>query len=95
MLSLLSGVIYKRWLADTLTTVKGFDRTAIETLSFSGKSIDWDMRIICDASRLGIPIAEIPVRYQPRRIDQGKKITAAGGLSALLTLLFGKFNRSK
>lgn len=91
VLSLLSGIIYKRWLSDTLTSVKGFKREAFQTLSLEGKSADWDAKLIVDAAKGSLAIAEVPVEYKPRRLSEGKKIRTRDGLRAVLTLVKGSF----
>jgi hypothetical protein len=92
VLSLLSGMIYKRWLSDTLTSVKGFNKEALETLSLEGKSADWDVRLIVDAARGSQAVAEVPVEYKPRRLSEGKKIRTRDGVRAVGALLKGIFS---
>ena len=86
-LSILSGVLYKRWISDTLTSVKGFSKEGVKNLSLNGLSADWDMQIIIDASRSELAIAEVPVSFRPRRFDEGKKITSRDGLRAIWVLI--------
>jgi 2-phospho-L-lactate transferase/gluconeogenesis factor (CofD/UPF0052 family) len=88
-LSVLSGFLYKRWIADTLTSVKGFSSNSIERLSMKGKSADWDVRIIMDASREEFAIAEVPVEFRPRRLEQGKKIRPVHGIQAMTMMISG------
>ena len=88
-LSILSGVLYKRWISDTLTSVKGFSKEGVKNLSLNGLSADWDMQIIIDASRSELAIAEVPVSFRPRRFDEGKKITSRDGLRAIWVLIKG------
>jgi 2-phospho-L-lactate transferase/gluconeogenesis factor (CofD/UPF0052 family) len=88
-LSVLSGFFYKRWVADTLTSVKGFTRESIGSLSLNGKSADWDVRLIMDASFAEIAIAEVPVGFRPRRVDEGKKIRPKHGVRAVVTMIRG------
>ena len=88
-LSIFSGVLYKRWISDTLTSIKGFTKVAVESLSLEGQSADWDMRVIIDASKSEIAIAEVPVGFRPRRVDQGKKIRPKDGVRAMIALFAG------
>jgi glycosyltransferase involved in cell wall biosynthesis len=88
-LSIFSGVLYKRWISDTLTSIKGFTRIAVESLSLEGQSADWDMQVIIDASKSEIAIAEVPVGFRPRRVDQGKKIRPKDGIRAMIALFAG------
>jgi 2-phospho-L-lactate transferase/gluconeogenesis factor (CofD/UPF0052 family) len=86
-LSLLSGLFWRRWVADVLTSVKGFRREFICQLTLKGYSADWDARVIVDSSRMQIAIAEVPVQYSPRTPSEGKKIRARDGVRALRVLL--------
>ena len=88
-LSVLSGFFYKRWVADTLTSVKGFTRESIGNLSLNGKSADWDVRLIMDASFAEIAIAEVPVGFRPRRVNEGKKIRPKHGVRAVVIMIRG------
>ena len=89
LLSLISGLLYKRWVADTLTSVKGFSRKALDSLSLAGVSADWDLQLIVDSSIHELAIAEIPVQYRPRTVKEGKKIRVIHGLRAILVLIKG------
>ena len=42
-------------------------------------------------SNLGIKIYEIPINYEGRTYDQGKKITAIDGIRAIITIFKYKF----
>jgi glycosyltransferase involved in cell wall biosynthesis len=90
-LSLLSGLLWRRWVADVLTSVKGFRREYICQLTLNGFSADWDARVIVDASRLQIAIAEVPVQFSPRTLAEGKKIRTRDGVRALRVLLVERF----
>lgn len=89
LLSVVSGTKHRRWIADTLTSVKGFSRDALAVLSLEGKSVNWDMRVIVDASQKNLAVAEIPVDFNPRTVAEGKKIRIRDGFGALSTLLRG------
>jgi hypothetical protein len=91
MLSLVSGILYRKWLSDTLTSIKAFNRKTAGSLSFDGNQVDWDMNIIRDSFKLGIGIAEVPVRFSPRNLSSGKKIRPKHGLKALIALISGRF----
>lgn len=88
-LSTVSALRWKRWVADPLTSLKAFSRQSLVVLSMAGTGLDWDTRVIVDSRRLGYPISEVPVAFQPRTRAQGKKTTARSGAKALLTLLIG------
>jgi 2-phospho-L-lactate transferase/gluconeogenesis factor (CofD/UPF0052 family) len=87
LITIIAGVKFQRWLSDPLTSVKGFTRSSLNKISLGGNSVNWDTRVVIDASRSLIPIVEIPVVFNPRTRKQGKKITVADGIKALFELL--------
>ena len=91
ILSLVSGVLYRKWISDTLTSIKAFNRKTAGSLSFDGNQVDWDMNIIRDSYKMGIGIAEVPVRFSPRNVTSGKKIRPSHGFKALFALFAGRF----
>jgi 2-phospho-L-lactate transferase/gluconeogenesis factor (CofD/UPF0052 family) len=89
-LTLISGVKFSRWISDPLTSVKGSEKSTWKSLSKSGNSANWDTRIIVDASRNQIPILEVPVKYNPRNREAGKKMNILWGMKALFQLLWSR-----
>jgi glycosyltransferase involved in cell wall biosynthesis len=87
LLSSLSAIKFHRWIADPLTSVKGFKGLSRMHLTFQGDSLDWDTQIIIDSWRNKIPIIEVPVEFYPRTRRQGKKTTVNSGLISLKQLL--------
>jgi 2-phospho-L-lactate transferase/gluconeogenesis factor (CofD/UPF0052 family) len=91
LLSLVSAIRYRKWISDPLTSIKGFKRNALSSLSMEGDGLDWDTQIIVDSSKLGKSIVEIPVEFLPRTSAEGKKTTISKGIQALWKL-FSKGN---
>lgn len=90
-LSLACATVHKRWIADPLTSIKGFARPLLPRLSLAGDGVDWDLNLVVDARRHRIAVVEIPVDFVPRRFDQGKKIRTSDGLTALARTLQGRW----
>ena len=59
----------------------------IRTLPFTGDRFEWEPEITAKLLRLGYDIAEVPVSYTPRKIEEGKKIDWRDGVMALWTAL--------
>lgn len=89
LLSILSTVRHRRSVSDPLTSVKAFAPSVAGCLTFSGDGLEWHTRIIREAARGGLPIAEIPVSFRPRGRQDGKKTSVKGGLRALVELTLG------
>lgn len=86
MLSVVTLLLYNRYISDTLTTLKAFRRDALKKFVYHGKGVDFDLELLAKLCINGEYILEIPVDYNPRTKAQGKKISLFDGLRALLIL---------
>jgi 2-phospho-L-lactate transferase/gluconeogenesis factor (CofD/UPF0052 family) len=87
LLSIVTLLIYNRYISDVLTSMKAFDAQLLKQLRLSGNGRDLETEI---CAKLGLRheyISEFPVNYRPRTRYQGKKITFSDGLAALWALL--------
>lgn len=66
--------IYKTRLSDQATMYKVFDTRLVEPLKFESNSWDLDVEILAKAVRMGIQPVELPVHYESRDINDGKKM---------------------
>jgi 2-phospho-L-lactate transferase/gluconeogenesis factor (CofD/UPF0052 family) len=87
LLSIVTLLLYNRYITDVLTSVKAFDVRLLRSLGLEGNGRDLDTEIIAKLCLLHEYILEIPVSYSPRTRSEGKKITLMDGMSAL-TMLF-------
>lgn len=94
LISFLLASLYKRWISDPLTSVKGFRVDILNRLSLSQTGIDWDTQVIMDARHAGLPIVEVPVEYLPRKRNEGKKTKPSDGIPLLIKLIAGRFKRA-
>jgi len=81
------NLLYGSALTDEPTCYKTFDGPLIRALSWSGNRFEWEPEITARLLRLGYDIAEVPIRYIPRRFSEGKKISWRDGVQAI-TLSF-------
>ncbi len=91
LLSMLTLLLYNRYLSDTLTGVKGFDAKALRDLDLKGTGPDLDLELVAKLSRANRYILEIPVDFKPRTRAEGKKTTIADGFRAVWALLRYRF----
>ncbi len=87
LLSILTLVIYHRFVGDPLTSLKGFNARIFRDLQFTRNGVDFDMELIAKIARKKYVILEVPVSYKARTIKEGKKITVLDGIKCLWTLL--------
>lgn len=87
LLSLLANLIYDIHITDEPTCYKMFDAALVKRLNLESKGFEFCPELTAKVSRLGEPIIEVPISYEPRSIKDGKKIRWKDGLIAIWTLL--------
>jgi glycosyltransferase involved in cell wall biosynthesis len=87
-LSVAFQVLYATSLSDVATCYKLMRRRVAQSLDLRADGFDLDFEIAARLRRRGVRIVEVPISYQPRGKDEGKKIRALqDGSRALWTLL--------
>jgi dolichol-phosphate mannosyltransferase len=81
------NLLYGASMTDEPTCYKTFDGPLIRALLFTGNKFDWEPEITAKLLRLGYTIHEVPVKYFPRKITEGKKIRWNDGVAALWVAL--------
>ncbi len=66
--------VYGTRLRDPFTMYKVFRRDCLSGLTFESNRFDFDWELLAKLVRAGYTPVEIPVRYQSRSYDEGKKI---------------------
>lgn len=87
LLSMLTLLLYQRYVGDPLTSVKGFHARVFRQLAFTRTGVDFDMELVAKMARSGYSILEVPVSYKARTVKEGKKITVEDGVACLFALL--------
>jgi 2-phospho-L-lactate transferase/gluconeogenesis factor (CofD/UPF0052 family) len=87
LLSVLTLLLYNRYVSDVLTSIKAFDAHLLRSLALRSNGIDLETEIVAKLSRRREYMFELPVDYKPRTRGAGKKITALDGVKAILALV--------
>ena len=87
LLTWITNALYCAHLHDEATCYKAFRRGVLEELALECVRFEFCPEVTAKLLRLRRRIAEVPISYYPRGLDDGKKITAVDGVSAVLTLL--------
>ncbi len=90
-LTTLANFLYGTKITDEPTCYKMIDRKLLEALNIESKGFEFCPEVVAKIGRLKIPIFEIPIRYNPRSLREGKKIKARDGLVAIWTLVKYRF----
>lgn len=87
----LTNLLYFTWITDEPTCYKVFDRKTLRQFPIENDRFNWEPEITAKILKNGIRIHEVPIRYYPRDITQGKKINWKDGVSAIWTLFKYRF----
>ena len=88
-LSLVALLFTGRYLTDTVTAYKLFRRRDIAGITLQTSGFELDHEITARLLARGLRIVEVPIRYQPRSREEGKKIGPADWFTAIRT--FARF----
>jgi glycosyltransferase involved in cell wall biosynthesis len=95
LVTLCTNLLFGSRLTDEPTCYKMFRRELIQSIELEGDGFEFCPEVTGKVLRRGIAIKEIPIRYYPRSIEEGKKIRFKDGLIAIWTLLKVRFRRDR
>ncbi|MBI2724266.1 MAG: glycosyltransferase family 2 protein [Chloroflexi bacterium] len=95
LLTWAANILYLARLTDILTCYKVLHADVARTLDLRCNGFDLDAEITCRLLRDGHRIQEVPVRYEPRGVDEGKKLSAGVGWSVLRAIIRVRFDRRR
>lgn len=87
LLSAMVTVLYFQKITDEPTCYKVFRKDVIDSLIIKGDRFEWEPEVTAKILKQGIRIHEVPIRYYPRHVKEGKKINWKDGVQAIWTLL--------
>lgn len=87
------NLLYHSNLTDEPTCYKTFDGPLIRSMLIEGDKFEWEPEITAKLLRMGFEIREVPVYYNPRKINEGKKIKWHDGIQGLWTAFRWRFAR--
>jgi glycosyltransferase involved in cell wall biosynthesis len=91
-LTALTNLLFGSDLHDMETCYKMIDRQLLQSLDLQSHRFEIEAEISSKLLRRGITIYEVPIGYEPRAEDEGKKLSPLDGLPALATLLKYRLN---
>ena len=91
LLSFMVSVLYGEKITDEPTCYKVFKAEVIKSISLRCTRFEFCPEITAKVIKKGYKIIELPIRYNPRNIKEGKKIRLKDGISAVWTLLKYRF----
>lgn len=90
-LTLLTRILYGIPLTDVETCYKAFKAGVIKQIDLKSNRFDFEPEVTAKAFRQDIRFKELPITYQARAMDEGKKIGWKDGVHAIIALIKYKF----
>lgn len=87
LLTRLTNLLYGSQLTDMETAYKVFRRDVLAGFTLRSNRFEFEPEITAKLLKAGYTIHEVPISYNPRQPDEGKKISWWDGLQAIWTLL--------
>jgi glycosyltransferase involved in cell wall biosynthesis len=87
VVTLAANLLFGTHLTDEATCYKLFPTDLLKRMNLRCRGFDFCPEVTAKSLRLGYRICEVPIRYNPRSLEEGKKIRAWHGIEAILILL--------
>jgi dolichol-phosphate mannosyltransferase len=91
LLTYLTNFLYRACIHDEATCYKVFRRSLLAQLRLQCRRFEFCPEVTAKLCRMGERIAEIPISYNPRSAEEGKKIRHSDGWLAIWTLIRYRF----
>jgi dolichol-phosphate mannosyltransferase len=91
LLTAVTNLLYHAKIHDEPVCYKVFKKEVIDKFTLKCEGFEFCPEITAKVCKAGYEIYEIPVSYNPRKFDQGKKIKWKDGIEAIWVLLKYKF----
>ncbi len=90
-LTRVTNVLYNAGINDEPTCYKAFRMDVLRRIRLVCTGFEFCPEVTAKVRRLGYDILEVPISYEPRSFDEGKKIRWTDGALALLVLIKYRF----
>ncbi len=91
LLTLMTNLLYNSILSDMETGYKLFKREIIQAIPLHAKRFDFEPEITAKLLKRKYRIFEVPISFNPREYDEGKKIKLKDAFHAVWTLIRYRF----
>jgi glycosyltransferase involved in cell wall biosynthesis len=93
LVSWVSNLLYGSKLTDEATGYKALRTDLLRSLDLQADGFEFCPEVTSKVLRRGVKIHEVPISYQPRTLEEGKKISWRDGVQAIWTLLRHRLRR--
>ena len=91
IITLSTNLLFFTNITDEPTCYKVFRSDIIKSLKIRGNKFDWEPEVTAKILKKRIQIHEVPITYNPRTFEEGKKINWKDGVQAIWTLIKYRF----
>lgn len=91
LLTFLTNILYNAKITDEPTCYKVFKTEVLRSINLKCKRFEFCPEVTAKVRKKGYKIYEIPIKYNPRTLQEGKKIKIRDGLEAVWVLVKYKF----
>ena len=91
LLTAAANILYSARITDEATAYKAFRASALRSVHLGAMRFEFCPEVTAKLRRLGYKITEVPIRYNARSVQEGKKIRYRDGFEAFWTLLRFRF----
>lgn len=91
LLTATANILYSACITDEATAYKAFGAGVLRSVHLDARRFEFCPEVTAKLRRLGYTITEVPIRYNARSVQEGKKIRYRDGFEALWTLLRLRF----
>lgn len=90
--TLIMNVLFFTRLTDIVTCHKVIKRSVLNGVVLQAKSFDFDSEITAKILKKKIKIKELPIKYIPRTLEEGKKLHWSDGFKVVISILKSRFS---
>jgi glycosyltransferase involved in cell wall biosynthesis len=87
LLSFFTGLLYNSKVTDMETCYKVFKKDVLNNIKIKSRRFDFEPEFTAKVLKKGYKIIEVPIQFNARGVEEGKKITVLDGIKALFVLI--------
>jgi len=91
LLTFITNILYDTILTDMETCYKAFKGDLIRSIPLRSNRFDFEPEVTAKILKRGVKLFEVPINYDGRNFEEGKKITWRDGIVALVCLIRYRF----
>ena len=85
-ITLLTNILYKTNLTDQPNCYKLIKSNILKSMNLECERFEFCFEVTAKLVKQGISIHEVPIRYSPRGVEEGKKLNWRDGFKTVFTL---------